>query len=87
MSVTFITSTVVANKNKQLHAWYEKITDQKFNCPAPEESELNPGNGQPILKVVDCDDPSATYRYDYKVNEYYLLQTFSCPMVRYFCML
>ena len=66
--VTFITSTANANKNKQLHAWYEKITDQKFNCPAPAESELNPGNGQPILKVVDCDDPSATYRYDYKVN-------------------
>ena len=69
--MAFITSTADANKNRQLHAWYEKITDQKFNCPAPAESELNPGNGQPILKVVDCDDPSATYRYDYKVNIYY----------------
>ena len=66
--MTFIANSTVANKNKELHAWYEKITDQKFNCPAPAESELNPGNGQPILKVVDCDDPSATYRYDYKVN-------------------
>ena len=67
--VAFITSTADANKNRQLHAWYEKITDQKFNCPA--ESELDPDNdGQPIFKVVDCDDPSATYRYDYKVNIY-----------------
>ena len=74
--MTFIASTAVANKNKELHAWYENITDQKFNCPAPAESELNPGNdGQPILKVVDCDDPSATYRYDYKVNIYYINST------------
>ena len=71
--VTFIANSTVANKNKELHAWYEKITDQKFNCPAPIQSELDPGNdGQPILKVVDCDDPSATYRYDYKVNIYYI---------------
>jgi hypothetical protein len=77
--VTFIANSTVANKNKELHAWYEKITDQKFNCPAPiqstcsvsAESELDPDNdGQPIFKVVDCDDPSATYRYDYKVNIY-----------------
>ena len=69
--VTFIANSTVANKNKELHAWYEKITDQKFNCPAPLQSELDPGNdGQAILKVVDCDDPSATYRYDYKVNIY-----------------
>ena len=67
--MSYIARTAVANKNKELHAWYEKITDQKFNCPAPIQSELDPGNdGQPILKVVDCDDPSATYRYDYKVN-------------------
>ena len=70
--MTFIACKTGANKNKELHVWYEKITDQKFNCPAPAESELNPGNGQPILKVVDCDDPSATYRYDYKVNTYYI---------------
>ena len=89
--VTFIANSTVANKNKELHAWYEKITDQKFNCPAPiqsrdaggggrrgtcsisAESELDPDNdGQPIFKVVDCDDPSATYRYDYKVNIYYI---------------
>ena len=77
--VTFIVNSTVANKNKELHAWYEKITDQKFNCPAPIQSrdaggggwELDPDNdGQPIFKVVDCDDPSATYRYDYKVNLY-----------------
>ena len=68
---TFIVSTTVANKNKEFHAWYVKITDQNFNCPAPIQSELDPGtDGQPILKVVDCDDPSATYRYDYKVNIY-----------------
>ena len=74
--VTFIAATVVANKNKDFHAWYEKITDQKFNCPAPIESELDPGNdGQPILKVVDCDDPSAIYRYDYKVQIYHIIDT------------
>ena len=69
--LSFIASTVVASKNKKLQAWYEKITDQKFNCPLPTESELNPENGQPILKVVDCDgdDPSATYIYDYKVHQ------------------
>ena len=67
-------NSTVANKNKELHAWYEKITDQKFNCPAPIEFELDPGNdGQPILKVVDCDDPLATYRYDYKVHIYYII--------------
>ena len=71
--VTFIACKTGANKNKELHVWYEKITDQKFNCPAPIQSELDSGNdGQPILKVVDCDDPSATYRYDYKVNTYYI---------------
>ena len=69
--MTFNASAAVANKNKELHAWYEKITDQKFNCPAPTESELSLGNdGQPILKVVDCDNPLATYRYDYKVSKY-----------------
>ena len=74
--MTFIASTAVANKNKELHTWYQKITDQKFNCPAPVESELEPGNdGQPILKVVDCDDPSATYRYDYKVHVYHIIDT------------
>ena len=80
--VTFIVNSTVANKNKELHAWYEKITDQKFNCPAPIQSELDPGtDGQPILKVVDCDDPSATYRYDYKVNIYYTNSMYVRPNV------
>ena len=72
--MTFIASTAVANKNKELHTWYQKITDQKFNCPAPVESELEPGNdGQPILKVVDCDDPSAIYRYDYRRSPHFVI--------------
>ena len=25
-------------------------------------------DGQPILKIVNCDDPLATYRYNYKVG-------------------
>ena len=80
--VTFIVSTTGANKNKELHVWYEKITDQKFNCPAPIQSELDLGtDGQPILKVVDCDDPSATYRYDYKVNTYYTNSMYVRPNV------
>ena len=79
---TFIASTTVANKSKEFHAWYEKITDQKFNCPAPIQSELDPGtDGQPILKVIDCDDPSATYRYDYKVNTYYTNSMYVRPNV------
>ena len=80
--MTFIVNSTVANKNKELHAWYEKITDQKFNCPAPIQSELDPGtDGQPILKVIDCDDPSATYRYDYKVNTYYTNSMYVRPNV------
>ena len=61
-------SLVDATKNKELYDWYEKITDQKFNCPAPIKSESNIVSDQPIIKIVDCDDPLANFRYDYKVS-------------------
>ena len=50
--VTFFANTVVAKRNEEVYSWYKKITDQKFNCPAPAESELNTGKN-----IADKDSP------------------------------
>ena len=58
--------------NQNLHDWHAKICDQKFSCPAPKESLLNLNATRALLKVVDCDEPSAIFRYDLKVSTYAL---------------
>lgn len=54
--------------DKDLHNWHAKIIDQKFSCPAPKEYLSNLSATQALFKVVDCDEPSALYRYDFKVS-------------------
>ena len=54
--------------NQDLHAWHAKIRDKKFSCPAPKESLLDLNTTGTLFQVVDCDDPSAIFRYDFKVS-------------------
>ena len=62
--------------DKDLHNWHAKIIDQKFSCPVPKESYSNLSATQALFKVVDCDEPSALYRYDFKVSTlWFLLRT------------
>ena len=57
-----------ATNKDELRVWHAKITDPKFKCPASHKSpENNSIHGSPLLKIVDCDENSAIYRYDYKV--------------------
>ena len=55
--------------NQDLHDWHAKICDQNFSCPAPKDFLLNLNATRALLKVVDCDEPSAIFRYDFKVSK------------------
>ena len=54
----------VVNK-KELNDWMERVSDQKFHCAPSNNVEVN---GLHILKIVECSDPLAVYRYDVKVK-------------------
>ena len=51
-----------------LNDWHAKISDQNFSCPAPKESLSKMEKSQPLFKVVDCEEPSSLYKYDFKVR-------------------
>ena len=54
---------------KKLRDWHRKISDQNYNCQLSGNTNLELIDlGSKILQVVDCDDPLAIYRYDFKVH-------------------
>ena len=59
-----------AVNKEELRVWHTKITDPKFKCPPSNKSENNSFQGPPLLKIVDCNEPSAIYRYNYKVHTF-----------------
>ena len=63
-------NTAFAVNQQDLHNWYTKIADQSFNCPAPKESDLKIVDSSQLLKIVDCGEPQAVYRYEFKVLQY-----------------
>ena len=62
----FCATTFAANQ-EELQNWHRNVKDKKFNCPAPEETDLKVIDSSPLLKIVDCGDPLSIYRYDFKV--------------------
>ena len=61
-----ILNSVCAVTNKEeLYNWFERVSDQKFQCAPSNNVEAN---GLQILKIVECSDPLAIYRYDVKVQ-------------------
>ena len=54
---------------RKLRDWHRKISDQNYNCQFSGDTNLELIDlGSQLLKVVDCDDPLAIYRYDFKVH-------------------
>ena len=62
-----ISTTTFAVNQKELQNWHSYVTDKEVNCPAPEEIDLKVIDSSPLLKIVDCGDPLAIYRYEFKV--------------------
>ena len=62
-----IYAATFAVNQKELQNWHWNVTSKKFNCPAPEEIDLKVIDSSPLLKIVDCGDPLAIYRYEFKV--------------------
>ena len=50
-----------------LQKWHNEVTNMKYNCPAPREIENSFEKTPLLLEVVDCNQPFAIYRYDFKV--------------------
>ena len=64
--IFFVLNSVCAVVNKkELYDWIERVSDQKFQCAPSNNVEAN---GLQILKIVECSDPLAIYRYDVKVK-------------------
>ena len=51
-----------------LRKWHNEVTNIKYNCPAPREIENSLEKTPFLLEVVDCNQPLAIYRYDFKVR-------------------
>ena len=62
-----------------LQKWHNEVTNMKYNCPAPREIENSFEKTPLLLEVVDCNQPLAIYRYDFKVR--YLLISKLCNQV------
>ena len=61
-----------------LQKWHNEVTNMKYNCPAPREIEDSFEKTPLLLEVVDCNQPLAIYRYDFKVR-YLLIYIALCP--------
>ena len=70
-----ISTTTFAVNQKELQNWHSYVTDKEVNCPAPEETELKVIDNSLLLKIVDCGDPLAIYRYEFKVPTYTITQS------------
>ena len=67
--LVFILSEASTLDVKKLRHWYRKISNQNYNCQLSGDTNLELIDlGSQLLKVVDCDDPLAIYRYDFKVH-------------------
>ena len=55
---------------EEFRSWHKLVTDDKYKCPAPEIDEIPSENSPLVFQVVDCNEPSAIFRYDYKVRFY-----------------
>ena len=55
--------------NDKFYQWVQNIQNPSFQCPM---QNLKPPKGakgaKPIIQVVNCEDPEATFRYDFKVS-------------------
>ena len=65
--LVFILSEAFTFDVKKLRDWHRKISDQNYNCQFSDRTDLEL-HGLQVLQVVDCDDPLAIYRYDFKVS-------------------
>ena len=65
-----ISTTTFAVNQKELQNWHSNVTDKKVNCPAPDETDLKVTDSSLLLKIVDCGDPLAIYRYEFQVYHY-----------------
>ena len=54
-----------------LKSWFDQVKLPSFTCP-PIKNEISIKNDviPPLVKVVDCTEPSAIYQYDYEVINY-----------------
>ena len=67
--LVFMLSEAFTFDVRKLRDWHRKISDQNYNCPLSDDTNLGLIDlGSQLLKVVDCDDPLAIYRYDFKVH-------------------
>ena len=66
----------VAIDIETLRKWHNEVTNMKYNCPAPREIENSLEKTPLLLEVVDCNQPFAIYRYDFKVLIYFNLHCF-----------
>ena len=67
--LVFILSEASTFDVKKFRHWHRKISNQNYNCQLSGDTNLELIDlGLQLLKVVDCDDPLAIYRYDFKVH-------------------
>ena len=67
--LVFMLSEAFTFDVRKLRDWHRKISDQNYSCQLLGDTNLELIDlGSQLLKVVDCDDPLAIYRYDFKVH-------------------
>ena len=59
-----------SEKRQKFQDWYTKVSDQNFLCPIPAEREVLQEQGPILLEIVNCEDPNAIYRYNFKVRSF-----------------
>ena len=67
--LVFMLSEAFTFDVRNLRDWHRKISDKNSNCQFSDRTDLElMDHGLQVLQVVDCDDPLAIYRYDFKVS-------------------
>ena len=64
---TSIFETGSSMSKEDLHKWYLNIQNSKFQCSAPPNHVTN-SDQIPLLTVIDCDEPGASYRYNFRLS-------------------
>lgn len=67
----------------ELVEWQTRVQDANIDCSPPNDDLEKVANSEPVLKVVDCSDPNALYRYDFKVP--FFKKTFCKISYHIFC--
>ena len=65
---TSIFETGSSMSKEDLHKWYLNIQNQKFQCSVPSNPVTN-SDQIPLLIVIDCDEPGASYRYNFRLSD------------------